>query len=162
MHFYKPILSQLKHTIFLCFLFSVNSSDWITLMIKGLGEPTRQFKGNKLCYVIPSSGFNITNATNVNDPYLLDCFFFFFFSISFSLCINYGYSNEKCLTIRRKIGKGDMTCRNNPHFRFAGINIVKMVMQSSVCPFEANNNICSPANFFLFTEDLSPRDVDIS
>ena len=35
-----------------------------------------------------------------------------------------------------------------------------MVMQSGVCPFEAKNNIRSLANFFLFTENLLPRDVD--
>ena len=35
-----------------------------------------------------------------------------------------------------------------------------MMMQSGIWPFEAKNNICSLTNFFLFTENLLPRDVD--
>ena len=50
--------------------------------------------------------------------------------------------------IRRKIAKGDMTCHNKPHSCFVGANIIKMVIQSGMCPFEAKNNICSLANFF--------------
>ena len=61
----------------------------------------------------------------------------------------------------RKIAKGDMTCHNKPHFCFLRANVIKMVMQSGIWPFEAKNNICSLTNFFLFTENLLPRDVDI-
>ena len=62
--------------------------------------------------------------------------------------------------IRRKISKGDITCHNKPHFCFVRTNVIKMVMQSGIWPFETKNNICGLANFFLFTENLSPRDVD--
>ena len=44
-----------------------------------------------------------SSATNLNDTYLLNCFYFFAF---LSLCINYKYFNEKCRMIRRKIAKG--------------------------------------------------------
>ena len=63
--------------------------------------------------------------------------------------------------IGRKIAKGDLTCHNKPHFCFVRTNIIKMVMQSGIWPFKAKNNICSLTNFFLFTENLLPRDVDI-
>ena len=63
--------------------------------------------------------------------------------------------------IRRKIAKGDMNCYNKLHFCFVRTNIIKMVMQSGVCPFEAKNNICSLASCFLFPENLLPRNVDI-
>ena len=62
--------------------------------------------------------------------------------------------------IRRKISKEDITCHNKPHFCFVRTNVIKMVMQSGIWPFETKNNICGLANFFLFTENLSPRDVD--
>ena len=63
--------------------------------------------------------------------------------------------------IGQKIAKGDLPCHNKPHFCFFRINIIKMVMQSGIWPFKAKNNICSLTNFFLFTENLLPRDVDI-
>ena len=59
----------------------------------------------------------------------------------------------------RKIAKGDMTCHNKPHFCFLRANVIKMVMQSGIWPFEAKNNICSLTNFFLFTENLLPGNV---
>ena len=85
--------------------------------------------------------------------------FYFFTFLPFMQ--NYWYFNEKCLLIRRKIAKGDMTCHNKPHFCFLRANVIKMVMQSGIWPFEVKNNICSLTNFFLFTENLLPRDVDI-
>ena len=61
MHPYKPILSWLKHTYFFCFLSSVYSSDWITLMIKAPGEPTSEFKRKLNCFMLnPSSGIQKT------------------------------------------------------------------------------------------------------
>ena len=98
-------------------------------------------------------------ATNLNDAYLLNCFFFLFIHYPSLLWLNYWYFNEKCLMIRRKIAKGDLTCHNKPHFCFVRTNVIKIVMQSGVCPFEAKNNICSLTNFFLFTENLLPRNV---
>ena len=68
-----------------------------------------------------------SSATNLNDAYLLNCFYFFAF---LSLCINYEQFNEKCRMTRRKIAKGDMTCHSKPHFCFVRTNIIKMVMQS--------------------------------
>ena len=66
-------------------------------------------------------------------------------------------SNDKA-----KIAKGDMTCHNKPHFCFVRTNIIKIVMQSGIWPFKVKNNTCSLTNFFfLFTENLLPRDVDI-
>ena len=53
---------------------------------------------------------------------------------------------------RAKIAKEDMTCHNKPHFCFVGAYIIKMVMQSGICPFEAKNNICSLAKFFFFLQ----------
>ena len=83
--------------------------------------------------------------------------FYFFTSLPFMQ--NYWYFNEKCLMIGRKIAKGDLTCHNKPNFCFVRTNVIKMVMQSVVCSFEAKNNICSLTNFFLFTENLLPRNV---
>ena len=54
----------------------------------------------------------------------------FYFFAFLSLCINYEYFNEKCLMIRRKIAKGDMTCQSKPNFCFVWTNIIKMVVQS--------------------------------
>ena len=56
--------------------------------------------------------------------------------------------------------KKDITCHNKPHFCSVRTNIIKMVMQSGMWPFEAKNNICSLAYFF-FTENLLLRDVKI-
>ena len=56
---------------------------------------------------------------------------FFFIHFPFLLYINYGYFNEICIMIRRKIAKGDLTCHNKLHFCFVRTNIIKMVMQSA-------------------------------
>ena len=69
------------------------------------------------------------------------------------LFINYRYFNEKCPMIGRKISKGDMICHNKPHFCFVRVNIIKMVKQSGICPFEAKSNICSLTNFFFHRND---------
>ena len=62
--------------------------------------------------------------------------------------------------IRRKISKGDMTCHSKPHFCFVRANIIKMVMQSGIWPFEAKSNICSLAIFVFSTENLLPGKFD--
>ena len=97
-----------------------------------------------------------SSVTNLNDSYLLSCFCLFFLLLLLLLFIhfpsllfiNYRYFNEKCPMIGRKISKGDMICHNKPHFCFVRVNIIKMVKQSGICPFEAKSNICSLTNFF--------------
>ena len=166
MHPYKPISSRLKHTYFICFFHSVYSSDWITLMMKGLWWAN---SWRKLFYVKPS----FRNINNYGSPdnscskcallrqismmQIFSIVFYFFTFLPFMQ--NYWYFNEKCLMIGRKKAKGDLTCHNKPHFCFVRTNIIKMVMQSGIWPFEAKNNICSLTNFFLFTENLLPRNV---
>ena len=92
-----------------------------------------------------------SSATNLNDTYLLNCFYpFAFFSFMHKLWI----FQWECRMIRRKISKGETTCHNKPHFCFVKGNIAKMVMQSGICPFEAKNNICSLAKFFFFLQKI--------
>ena len=98
--------------------------------------------------------FLLSSVTNLNDSYLLSCFCLFllllllFIHFPSLLFINYRYFNEKCPMIGRKISKGDMICHNKQHFCFVRVNIIKMVKQSGICPFEAKSNICSLTNFF--------------
>ena len=136
-------------------------------MIKGLWWANSW----KLFYVKPSFRYinNFGSPDNncskcallrqISMMHIFSIVFYFFTFLPFMQ--NYWYFNEKCLLIRRKIAKGDMTCHNKPHFCFLRANVIKMVMQSGIWLFEAKNNICSLANFFLFTENLLPRDVDI-
>ena len=71
MHHYKPILQQLKYTIPIYYSF-----DWITLIIKGLGGPTRKFKREyiKLFYGKPYfRNINNYGYQTIAVPNVLSC-----------------------------------------------------------------------------------------